>query len=182
MPKTRKQRSRRPRNQRPSTPWPISQVSDRAFSTGTLSTFSATVYRPIGAPFLGGFVPLGYTAMPCWPRAPNIRLPGTPSMDALSAQLYNTLSLGSPPSPPKELPAPSRFSPPQPLLRPPRFLHPSSTPLKNTPPSETIASSSPWESSCQPCPSPTLGSGPKTSTPYGAAPSCVSTSISSPPP
>nr|CAA61320.1 rex protein [Simian T-lymphotropic virus 3] len=182
MPKARKQRSRRPKNQRPSTPWPTSQVSGKAFSTGTLSTFSATVYRPIGAPFLEGFVPLGYTAMPCWPRAPNIRLPGTPSMDALSARLYNTLSLDSPPSPPKELPAPSRFSPPQPLLRPPRFLHLSSTQLENTPPSETIASSSPWGSSCPPCPSLTPGFDPKTYTPCGAAPSCASTSTSSPPP
>ncbi|ABW89485.1 rex protein [Simian T-cell lymphotropic virus 6] len=179
MPKTRRQRNHRIKTQRPSTPWPTFQVSGRACSTGTLSTFSAIVCRPIGAPFPGGFVPPGYIGTPYWPPVLNTRSPGTPSMDALSARLYNTLSLASPPSPPKELPAPSRSSPRRPLLQPPKFLPPSSMQSGNTPLSETTASSSPWESNYPPCLSPTPASDPKMSIPCGEAPSCAYTSTNS---
>nr|AYN07297.1 regulation of expression protein [Simian T-lymphotropic virus 1] len=181
MPKTRRG-PRRSQRKRPSTPWPISQGLDKAFFTDTQSTCLETVYRATGAPSLGDYAPPAYIVTPYWPPVQSTKSPGTPSMDALSAQLCSSLSLDSPPSPPRELLRPSRFLPRQPLIQPPTFHPPSFTPYANTPPSEMGTWSPPLGSNFQPCPFPTLASDPKTCTPSGEAPLSACTSISSPPP
>ncbi|AAB59886.1 rex 26 kD protein [Human T-lymphotropic virus 2] len=170
MPKTRRQRTRRARRNRPPTPWPISQDLDRASYMDTPSTCLAIVYRPIGVPSQVVYVPPAYIDMPSWPPVQSTNSPGTPSMDALSALLSNTLSLASPPSPPREPQGPSRSLPLPPLLSPPRFHLPSFNQCESTPPTEMDAWNQPSGISSPPSPSPNLASVPKTSTPPGEKP------------
>nr|BBM28515.1 Rex protein [Simian T-lymphotropic virus 1]BBM28539.1 Rex protein [Simian T-lymphotropic virus 1]BBM28547.1 Rex protein [Simian T-lymphotropic virus 1]BBM28555.1 Rex protein [Simian T-lymphotropic virus 1]BBM28571.1 Rex protein [Simian T-lymphotropic virus 1] len=181
MPKTRRG-PRRSQRKRPPTPWPISQVLDRAFFMDTQSTYLETVCKATGAPSLGDYARPACTVTPYWPPVQSIRSPGTPLMDALSAQLCSSLSLDSPPSPPKEPLRPSRSLPRRPLIQPPTFHPPSSRPYENTPPSETDTWSPPLGNNSQPCPFPTPASGPKTCTPSGETPLSACTSTNFPPP
>nr|BAX76779.1 rex protein [Human T-cell leukemia virus type I] len=181
MPKARR-RPRRSQRKRPPTPWPTSQGLDRVFFSDTQSTCLETVYKATGAPSLGDYVRPAYIVTPYWPPVQSIRSPGTPSMDALSAQLYSSLSLDSPPSPPREPLRPSRSLPRQSLIQPPTFHPPSSRPCANTPPSEMDTWNPPLGSTSQPCLFQTPDSGPKTCTPSGEAPLSACTSTSFPPP
>ncbi|AAU34011.1 regulation of expression protein [Simian T-lymphotropic virus 1] len=180
MPKTRRGH-RRSQRKRPPTPWPISQGLDKASSMDTQSTCLETVCRATGAPSLGDYAQPAFIVMPFWPLARNTRSPGTPSMDALSDQLYNSLSLDSPLSPPSEPPRPLKSSPLQPLIRPPTFRPPSSKPCASTPRFETDIWSPPLESNSRPCLSPTPAYVPKTSIPSGEIQSSASTSTNYPP-